>query len=145
MPKIITPEIEQQVRQIFYQMRGPVEILFFTSSDESCEFCDATRGLLEELVALSDKLSLKVYDIVESAELATKYHVDKTPGIALTNEQGLDYGIRISGIPAGHEFTSLIHSLVLVSRRESGLSDKTREFLRLLERPLFLQVFVTPT
>ena len=145
MAKIIDPGIENQVRQVFKEMREPVEILFFTSAAEGCEYCAPTRDLLEEIVPLSDMLRLKVYDIVEAATLAEQYHVDKTPEIVITGRQGLDYGIRIAGIPAGHEFTSLIHSLVLVSRRDSGLSAATRDFLKLLQKPLHLQVFVTPT
>jgi alkyl hydroperoxide reductase subunit AhpF len=50
-----------------------------------------------------------------------------------------------SGIPAGHEFGSLIHDLVLVSGRDSGLSQKARNFLAGLRKPVHLQVFVTPT
>jgi alkyl hydroperoxide reductase subunit AhpF len=33
----------------------------------------------------------------------------------------------------------------MVSRRDSGLDAKTREFLKNLDKPLHLQVFVTPT
>jgi alkyl hydroperoxide reductase subunit AhpF len=33
----------------------------------------------------------------------------------------------------------------MVSKRESGLNEKTREFLKNLDKPLELQVFVTPS
>jgi len=33
----------------------------------------------------------------------------------------------------------------MVSRRDSGLDSKTREYLKNLDQPLHLQVFVTPT
>ena len=33
----------------------------------------------------------------------------------------------------------------MVSRRDSGLDPKTREYLKNLQQPLHLQVFVTPT
>jgi glutaredoxin-like protein len=145
MEKMLNQSVAQQVRQVLNEMREPVEILFFTSAAETCEYCEQTRQLLEEVVPLSPKLSLKVMDIGEAAALAEQYHVDKTPGIVLTGKDGHDYGIRIAGIPAGHEFTSLIHSLVLVSRRDSGLTETTRAFLKSLQKPLHLQVFVTPT
>jgi len=148
MTKILNQGIEQQVRQVLNEMVEPVEIFLFTSASENCEYCEQTRELLEEIVPLSAKLSLQVHDISAAAELAEQYHVDKTPGIVLAGRQGsqtIDYGIRIAGIPAGHEFTSLIHSLILVSRRDSGLSEATRGFLKTLQKPLHLQVFVTPT
>ena len=56
-----------------------------------------------------------------------------------------DYGVRFAGIPSGHEFSTLIHDLILVSGRDSGLSPETRAFLKGLEKPVHLQVFVTPT
>jgi glutaredoxin-like protein len=145
MEKMLNANIEGQVRQVLKEMREPVEILLFTGNAETCEYCDQTRQLLEEVVPLSAKLSLRVLDLVESAALAEQYHVDKTPEIVLAGKDGQDYGIRIAGIPAGHEFTSLIHSLILVSRRDSGLSDSTRNFLKSLQKPVHLQVFVTPT
>jgi glutaredoxin-like protein len=59
--------------------------------------------------------------------------------------QVLDYGVRFAGVPSGHEFSSLIQDLILVSGRDSGLNPQTREFLGGLEKPVLLQVFVTPT
>ena len=64
---------------------------------------------------------------------------------ALEGEKVTDLGIRFAGIPAGSEFTSLINGLVMVSNRDSGLSQATRDFLKGLTQPVFLQVFVTPT
>jgi glutaredoxin-like protein len=57
----------------------------------------------------------------------------------------LDYGVRLAGIPSGHEFSSLIQDLILVSGRDSGLSAETRKALDDLDKPVLLQVFVTPT
>ena len=63
----------------------------------------------------------------------------------VNNGEIVDYGIRLSGIPAGHEFTTLINDLVMVSKQDSGLSPAVRERLSKLENPVNLQVFVTPT
>jgi glutaredoxin-like protein len=56
-----------------------------------------------------------------------------------------DFGVRFSGIPSGHEFSTLIHDLILVSGRDSGLDPQTRQLLAVLKEPVHLQVFVTPT
>jgi glutaredoxin-like protein len=63
----------------------------------------------------------------------------------MDGETFIDYGIRFMGIPSGHEFTSLIRDILMVSGRDSGLSAETRDFLATLDRPIHLQVFVTPT
>lgn len=147
MPELLNQEIRDQVKQAFADLREPVEVLFFGSAQD-CPYCEDTRQMAEEVVSLSDKLSIQVFDLEADAETATQYHVDKAPTLVLTarNDDGLkDYGIRYVGIPAGHEFSSLIHDLLRVSSRDSGLSQQTRAFLATLDKPVHLQVFVTPT
>jgi glutaredoxin-like protein len=39
----------------------------------------------------------------------------------------------------------LINDILIVSKRDSGLTKETREFLKNLDKPLHLQVFVTPS
>lgn len=145
--KLLNENVAGQVRKAFESLTGPVSILFFGQKD-GCELCADTLQLLEEVVDLSDLLSLSVYDLDEDRELARQYRVDKAPTLVLAGWDGdevLDFGIRIAGIPSGHEFSSLIHDLILVSGRDSGLDPKTRAFLKGLDRPVLLQVFVTPT
>jgi alkyl hydroperoxide reductase subunit AhpF len=89
-----------------------------------------------------------MYDVEADRDMAERYRVDKTPGLVIAGRDGdqlTDFGIRFAGIPAGHEFGSLVHDLLLVSRRDSGLSDSTRAFLKGVSKPVLLQVFVTPT
>ena len=149
MANVLDDNIKQQVREVFGQLPNPVEILFFGSSDPArCQYCADTQQLLEEVSGLSDRLHLQVYDIEKDADLAQQYKVDGVPGFVLAGREGeqiIDYHIRYKGIPAGHEFSSLINDLVLVSRRDSNLSEATRKFLHELDQPVHLQVFVTPT
>ncbi len=51
----------------------------------------------------------------------------------------------LSGFRPGYEFSSLIHGIIMISRRDSGLSEKTRKYLSSLNQTVLLQVFVTPT
>ncbi|MBN1145917.1 MAG: thioredoxin family protein [Anaerolineales bacterium] len=146
MEKLLDNEITGQIQQVFENLRQPVEVLFF-GKKTGCEYCDDTLQLIEEVTGLSDKLGLSAYDIEDDQALAQQYKVDKAPGLVLVGRDGeqlLDYGVRYAGIPAGHEFSSLIQALLLVSGRDSGLSEATRQFLEGLEQPVLLQVFVTP-
>jgi glutaredoxin-like protein len=149
MAAMLDEKITKQVQDVFQGLKNPVEVLFFGSEDkEHCLYCADTRAMLEEVTALSDLLSLSVYDIEKDADVAARFKVDGIPAFVLVGREGenqLDFGIRFKGIPAGHEFTSLINDLVLVSQRDSNLSEATREFLRGLKDPVHLQVFVTPT
>ena len=106
---------------MFEELKEPVEVLFFGKSTD-CDYCEDTMQLIQEVTALSDTLSLSVYDIEEHANLADQYHVDKVPALVLAGREGdqiLDYGVRFAGIPSGHEFSSLINDLILVSGRDS--------------------------
>lgn len=146
-PKLLNETIAEQVREVFSQLSEPAEILFF-GQEAGCEYCEDTLQLVQEIVALSDKLGVQVYDMDKDASIARQYKLDKAPGLVIAGRDGdqlLDYGIRYAGIPAGHEFSSLVHDLILVSGRDSGLDDKTRQFLAGLREPVLLQVFVTPT
>jgi glutaredoxin-like protein len=148
MPRLLNDDIVKQVSELFADLKEPVALIFFGDKNGRCDYCDDTRQLLEEVVAISDLLSLETYDLQENADIAARYHVDKAPGIVVAAKNGdeiVDYGIRYAGIPSGHEFTSIINDILTVGRRDSGLSEETRAFLRSLDKPVLLQVFVTPT
>ena len=145
--KLLDDQISDQVEEIFGDLKEPVEVLLFTDQ-ANCDYCADTRQLLQEVTGLSDKLNLTVYDIVEHSDLAARYKVDKTPGFVLAGKDGdaiIDYGIRYFGIPAGHEFTTLIHDLLAVSGGDFGLGNQTRAYLKGLKEAVHLQVFVTPS
>ncbi len=145
--KILNENITQQVRSAFQKLSEPVGVMFF-GTEKDCDYCADTRQLLEEVVPLSDKLSLNVYDLERDAEIARRYRVDKAPAIVITGwdgSQAVDHGIRFLGIPAGPEFSALIQALMIVSAGDSGLQPATREFLGKLAEPVHLQVFSTPT
>ena len=156
MAQLLNDSISKQVKDVFdAQLKQPVEVLFFGSKDETlCTYCTDTHQLVSEVVAISDKLHLSVYDLQENAQTAKTYHVDKAPTLVIAgrDEDGVedgktlvDFGVRFVGLPAGHEFSSLVQSLILVSGRDSGLSPQTRHFLQGVKEPVHLQVFVTPT
>jgi glutaredoxin-like protein len=146
--KLLNDDVTRQVREVFSnQLKQPVEVLFFGSSS-NCELCDDTRQLVEEVTALSDKLTLGLYDLDENASLARQYNVSMAPGLIIAAREGdkiVDYGVRYAGLPSGYEFSALIQDLVLVSGRDSGLSPATRQALKELKKPVRLQVFTTPT
>ncbi len=149
MARLLNDDIVQQVRDIFTEsLKAPVALIYFGTQKSDCMFCNETRQLLEEVSAISDKISLETYDLEQDADQAAKYKVDKAPAIVVAAKDGdaiTDYGIRYYGIPSGHEFSSLIQDILQVSERDSGLQPATREFLRSLNQPVHLQVFVTPT
>lgn len=143
---LLNDDIRQQVRDEFANMSGNVKLVMFTQEFE-CQYCSETRSLVEEVAELSDKISVEIYDQLGDKEIAEQYDIDKIPAVAIVadGDDAKDYGIRLYGIPSGYEFSTLIADIVMVSNRDSGLDDATKQYVRELESPLHLQVFVTPT
>ena len=147
MEKMITAEIAEQIEELFLGLEEPVEILYF-GQDSECEYCADVLQLVREVAEINDLITLQAFDRIKDQEEAQKYNVAASPSLVIAAREGneiIDYGIRFRGAPAGHEFTSLIHDLLNVSKRSTDLSEETREFIRELNEPLLLQVFVTPT
>jgi len=146
MEKLLNEQIVGQVKEVFDGLKEPVQLVFFGS--EQCDYCSETRQLVEEVAETHASISTAYYDLEKNADMAAKFNVDKVPAIVIAAQNGdevVNYGIQYSGIPSGHEFSTLINDIILVSGRDSGLDEETRTYLKNLTTPLHMQVFVTPT
>lgn len=132
----------EKVTTIFKGIERDVTIVMFTQEME-CQHCEMTRMMLEELSGLSDKLYLEVHDFVAEADLAKKYGIDKIPATALIGDR--DYGIRFYGVPAGYEFNVLVEDIVNVGKRNPGLTKEVMTELAKVDRPVHMQVLISPT
>lgn len=130
------------VKREFAKLKNDVTLVVFTQEIE-CEYCKETRELVEELSSLSDKIKFEVYNFALDKEKVKEYEIDKIPAIVLKGVK--DYGIRFYGIPAGYEFTTLVEDIIDVSHGESGLLNQTKEKIKTIDKPVHIQVFVTPT
>jgi glutaredoxin-like protein len=147
MEKFLNQKVIKQIEEAFGEMQEPVEVLYFGSQDQ-CDTCAETRQLLEEVTAVNDKIHLSVYDLQENRDIAESFNVTNAPGIVIAAKNDADVknlGVQFSGTPSGYEFSTLINDILAVSRRNSGLTETTREFLKQLNQPVHLQVFVTPS
>src|SRR5438309_1506522 len=139
---LLAEKDREVVRKRLQELPNPVKLINFTQELE-CESCKDTRSMLEEVAALSERIELQVFNFQTDKEERDRYGIDKIPATVIMGE--VDYGIRYYGIPAGYEFVSLLETLIMVSKRDSGLEPATRERLAQVQEPLRLEVFVTPT
>ena len=147
---ILNDDIQTQVREALAELDAPVKLVVFTQGEGGaleCAMCAETRGLIEEVAALSAKISVEIRDFVADSEVAETYGIDKIPAVAIVREGDApaDYGVRLFGIPSGYEFGTLIEDIRLVSSGDPALSDATLAELATLSSPVTIQVFVTPT
>lgn len=66
---LLNDETRNQITEMFESLQKPVKMVLFTQEFE-CQFCTETRQIAEELAALSDKISLELYDFVADKALA---------------------------------------------------------------------------
>lgn len=139
---LLNDEIRQEVSKILADLSGPVRLVMFTQESE-CEYCPETRQLVEEVAELSDQITAEVYDFQADRAKAEELGIDKIPAIAIIGAR--DYGVRFYGIPSGYEFASFLHAIQSVAAGKPELSDATLRVLAGVQKPVHIQVFVTPT
>jgi len=132
----------EKLKNAFKDIEKDVKIVMFTQEME-CQHCEMTRTMLEEVSSLSDKVIFEVHDFVAEADLAKKYRVDKIPATVLLGDK--DYGIHFYGVPAGYEFNVLIEDIMDVGKRDPGLSKEVMAELDKIDRPVHMQVLISPT
>ncbi len=142
--------VAKQVRTALANLQQPVRMVTFTQAEGGaleCQYCSETRQLVQEVAALSDRVSADVRDFQGDEALAKRYGVDKIPAITLLSDGDppRDHGIRFYGIPAGYEFSTLLEDLRMVGGGSHGLSEETLQSIGRLKDPVHIQVFVTPT
>ena len=76
-----------------------------------------TRELLDEIAALSDKITV------------TTQADERTPSFAIARP-GTDIAVRFAGVPLGHEFTSLVLALLQVGGVPPKISDELAQQVR---------------
>ncbi|MCX7845435.1 MAG: thioredoxin family protein [Dictyoglomaceae bacterium] len=143
LENVFKENLKDKIKIILFSEKSAGSKLYVPGRIE-CPYCQQTREILEEVVGLSELLELEVHDFLAEEFLAKKYGVDKIPAILFQkNDEVLN--LRFFGIPSGYEFSTLIEDIIDISRGETHLSEKTKNFLKGLTKPVHIQVFVTPT
>ncbi len=143
---------QEYIRQRFAEaLQGRVRIDLFTQKPsalfipgrEECATCKDTQTLVEEVAALSDRITLTVHEFAEELQEARKFGVERVPAIVIRGQ--LNRPLKFYGIPAGNEFANFIETVVLASLPDPGVERETVRRLRKLRQPVTVTVFVTPT
>ncbi len=138
---LFPPDVEKQILEIFSGLGKPVQIVFFKQA-ENCQTCPEQEKLLKELTGFSDKLSLKVYDMVHHGDEVMNYQIDRAPATVIMDET--DYGIRFYGLTAGHEFSSLLSTILLLSTG-TNISLQLTDLIASISKPVTIKVMTTLT
>lgn len=121
-------KIKENLSRNFKDLIEPVKLIL--DKDES-ELSKNIEKLLNEIASLSEKISFEIKEL---------YCIGK-PCIAINADK--DYGIRYMGMPSGGEFQTFIDTILMVSRNEYDLTERTLEILEMLDKPVEVKVFIT--
>ncbi len=141
--RLIDDATAEAVRRKLGELERPVQLVLFTQTTAACATCREQRELLEELTALSDKLTLETKDLVADAPEARRLGVVRVPTTAVIAER--DFGVRFVGVTAGYEFDSLLEAIAAVSKGESGLGHELEQLASMITKPTHLEIMVTLT
>ena len=133
---LFPPDVKKQLLEIFTGFGKPVQIVFFKQADD-CQTCPEQEKLLKELTGFSDKLSLKVYDMVHHGDEVMNYRIDRAPATVIMDKT--DYGIRFYGLTAGHEFSSLLSTILLLSTG-ANISLQLTDLIASIIKPVTIKV-----
>jgi thioredoxin len=149
MEKLIDEKTVQELKtQFSSQLKDPVDVKLFTSmiitdpnNPDAVEINRFALELVKELHDIDPRIMLQ--ELTLESEIAKKEGIKTAPTALI----GYDMGYRIiyNGAPLGHEASSFIESIILVSAGTSGLSPESVKLLSNIKKSFSMQVFVTPT
>jgi len=131
------------------EMESEVKILLFKSDDKSkCQYCDVLLDIFNELSEIDDRIKVEVFDVDDDKMVLGKYGIveSRIPAVVFLTGDGEDKGVRYYGLPAGHEFSTVVQNIVSFSKgAQPDLSPASIDKLKQINSPMEILVFVTPT
>ena len=141
MKKLLDEQTAEQVKEIFAGIKNSISLVYFTKNE--CENCNITGQLLNELNELSDSINLTVHNISENEEIKEKFNIEDAPSYLLLNLDNEQVGSTFYGVPAGHEFNTLITNIIDASDDQKFFEKETLEKINKITKPIDIKVFVT--
>ena len=117
---LFTPDMLSQLETVFQKMASPLKLkLYLDNTPLSTEL----KGYMEELCALTDKLSLEM-----GGE-----EVEDCPCVRVCRADGSWTGLAFHGVPGGHEFTSFVLGLYNAAGPGQALDEEILSGIRALK------------
>ncbi|HOU54159.1 MAG TPA: thioredoxin [Myxococcota bacterium] len=128
------------VRELFEEgLDRPVHVDLY-AGEANPEEVAFSRELLAELHDLDPRVTWSEHALDEAAKAEG---IDASPVLVIGRDLG--YRIEYWGAPLGLEARGFLDVLTMVSKGDSGLSEKSRTLLSLVDRPVRVHAFVTPS
>jgi glutaredoxin len=147
---MISMRDQNTLRQRFSrELKSRLRIDFFTRHPgaifipgRECVYCDDVQTMLEELAALSPRISLTIHEYEAAEKTAAALGVDNVPAIVLRGQANRP--LRFFGMPSGAQWPGFVESLFETASGIVQLKPETAGALRKLRSNVTLKILVTP-
>lgn len=138
---LISEEDRKYLREEFKSnLKRKVKLLYFHKEKDESEYSKQTKELLEELASLNDNLSL-IIESCDSTEKMKSEELTLCPSIKIKSDRS--GFINFYGVPAGHEFISLVEGIKDMGSDNLSLPDDVVKSLKEIKEPVDIKVFIT--
>ena len=138
----VDDSIKRQVKEIFQHMENKVYAKLFVDKDR-CLTCTQTKDILEMLAELAPEgmFVVETYYTEDNPPEMEKYGVKLFPTIILHGDK--EHNVVFTGIPSG--YGTIVEDILDISARKVTLKKENLEKISKIDKPIKIQVFVTPT
>jgi thioredoxin len=149
MEKLIDEKTAEILKGKFAaEMKEPVDIKVFSagiiidpSKPDAAEINEYAKNLVDELHQVDPRILPQHLSM--DSPIAKELKITTSPTILIGYDSG--YRIIYNGAPLGQEATGFIETICLVSGADSRLNQYSRKIVALIDKPVLIQTFVTPT
>lgn len=129
-----------QLRATFAKMKNDIPLLLFTEKARDDAFAQANRQVIRAFRELTDRITLREYDL--GHDMARKLNVTVSPTLVIAPDQ---YNIRWIGAPMGEEARTFLELMLLVGSGNGNASEQSRKVLDRIDSPRHVKVFISPS
>lgn len=131
-------EAQKELQKLFKNIPNEIPVLLFTTPGKNDVFADAARQGLRFFRQLTDKISLREYDL--NHDIAKKMHIQHSPTLVLAPDT---YHIRWLGAPLGEEGRIFLEAMILIGSGNSQLTAQSMDVIKRIDQPKHIKVFVS--
>src|SRR6187551_910392 len=124
---MLDANLTTQLKTYLANLREPIELVASLGDDAKSA---QTRELLEEIAALSDKVSARFDGDHE-----------RKPSFVIRRASDASVWVRFAGLPTGHEFTSLVLALLWAGGHPPKVSDEVLGQIRELDGEFAFEMY----
>lgn len=131
-------QVQMELTRLFSGLKREIPIFLFTQGGKNEIFNDAARQALRFFRQLTDKITLREFDL--SHEKARQMGIDHSPTLVFDPDH---YQIRWLGAPLGEEGRIFLEVLLRIGTATSDLSEAAASVLKKIDQPRQVKVFVS--